>query len=156
MDCCTKPDDEGARDTCPSCNATGVRVDMITLKALLNPRGLRRGIPSTPRFCATPTCPVIYFGAGVTFAEEDLSVRVHAKHPHDDEVPVCYCFEHTPGSMREELERTAKSTAFATISAEVRARHCACEVKNPKGSCCLGDVKRIEQRLADRPEAKQP
>ena len=148
MDCCTPTENPEARETCPSCEKPGVRVEAITLKALLNASGLRRGIPAAPRFCATPTCPVVYFGVDLTFSEADLSVRVHAKHQCEDDVQVCYCFGHTPGLMREELVRTGKSTAFASISAEVRARRCACEVKNPKGSCCLGDVKRVEQRLA--------
>lgn len=147
MDCCTPTEIPGARETCPSCEKSGVRVETITLKALLNAEGLRRGIPPAPRFCATPTCPVVYFDGDVTFSEAHLSVRVHAKHQSEEDVHVCYCFGHTPGSMREELKRTGNSTVFATVSAEVRAHRCACEVKNPKGSCCLGDVKRVEQRL---------
>ena len=29
-------------------------------------------------------------------------------------------------------------------------RRCACEVKNPKGSCCLGDVTRVESAIVER------
>lgn len=32
------------------------------------------------------------------------------------------------------------------IAAEVKADHCACEVKNPKGACCLGDLVRLDTR----------
>jgi hypothetical protein len=31
------------------------------------------------------------------------------------------------------------------ITQEVKAGRCACEVKNPAGSCCLGDVARVLQ-----------
>lgn len=62
-------------------------------------------------------------------------------------MPVCYCFGHTPASIRAEIERSGKSTAFATITADVKAGHCACEVRNPKGDCCLGDVLKTERRL---------
>ncbi len=37
---------------------------------------------------------------------------------------------------------TGKSTVAERITTEVKAGHCACEVKNPSGKCCLGDVTR--------------
>jgi len=58
-------------------------------------------------------------------------------------VPVCYCFGYTPPKIREEGK-----IASQTIAAEVKAGHCACEVKNPKGVCCLGDVARVERLMA--------
>ncbi len=137
----------GAADSCPRCGSRGVAVDRITLKALLAGDALRRGIPPDPRFCATPECPTVYFdaGTGATFTESDLIEPVHAKHPDDPDVPVCYCFDVTPGAIAEEIRRSGTSSASREIAAEVKAGHCACEVRNPKGSCCLGDVARVEK-----------
>lgn len=149
--CCTPTGctTETASDVCPRCGTRGVAVDPITLKALLTAEGLRRGVPASPRFCSTASCDVVYFDAAVpvTFSERELTVRVHAKHPDDDTVPVCYCFGHTPASVRDEILRSGKSTAFKTVTADVQAGHCACEVKNPKGACCLGDIARSEKRV---------
>ena len=125
---------------CQTCGAKGLPVDAITLKALLTPAALRRGVPSDARFCPTPACAIVYFGSTGTFTENDLTVRVHAKHPNDDSVPVCYCFYYTTAEVRHEHGAASKD-----ISAEIKAGHCACEVKNPKGACCLGDVIRIER-----------
>lgn len=135
---------------CPSCGTKGNSIDPITLKALLTAEGLRRGVPPAPRFCADPSCDVVYFDNAVPiiFRENELTVPVHAKHPHDEGVPVCYCFDYTPGRIRERIERDGKSTVSESITAEVKAGHCACEVKNPKGVCCLGDVAKSERRLA--------
>ena len=72
-------------------------------------------------------------------------MTVHAKHPEDGSVPVCYCFGHTPETIRHELASTGRSSASKTVTAEVTSGHCACEVKNPKGTCCLGDVSRVER-----------
>ncbi len=132
---------------CPQCAQKASAVHPITLKALLTAQGLRRGVPPNPYFCATESCPVVYFDRGVTFNQHDLIVLVHAKHPADERVPVCYCFDHTSGSIREEIIRSGKSSAFHTIASEVKAGRCACEVRNPKGDCCLGDVLRTERRL---------
>ncbi len=41
-----------------------------------------------------------------------------------------------------EIRSTGKSTVAERITAEVKAGNCACEVKNPSGKCCLGDVTR--------------
>src|SRR5207245_379072 len=125
---------------CQTCAVKGLPVEPITLKALFTGDALRRGVPDDARFCPTPTCPIVYFGSTGTFTEGDLIVRVHAKHPQDDNVPVCYCFEYTPATIRRQ-----NGVASKDIAAEIIAGHCACEVKNPKGVCCLGDVIRVEK-----------
>ena len=131
---------------CPSCTQPGMPVDRITLKALLTGDGLRRGIPAQPRFCGTADCPIVYFDVdgGATFTEADLSVRVFAKHPNDANTPVCYCFSVNVGAMISEGARELRES----VAHEVQAQHCACEVKNPKGGCCLGDLVRLERGRA--------
>jgi Zinc binding domain len=157
VNCCDpKSTSEGASEQCPSCGSLGTRVDPITLKALLTSDALRRDIPGTPRFCATESCPVVYFDreACVTISERELTVRVHAKHPRDGRVPVCYCFDYSPSTIAQEIVRNGSSSARATIMREVQAGHCECEVRNPKGVCCLGDVTRVEQRLHELTHAE--
>ncbi len=95
-------------DTCPLCGSRGVRVEPVTLKALLVSDALRRGIPpAPPRFCATPECSVVYFDSavGATFTEADVSVPVYSKQKSAPDVPVCYCFEITRRMVRAEAER---------------------------------------------------
>lgn len=157
--CCT-PDGSSktADDTgefCPVCAVKGVRIDVITLKALLTSDGLRRGVSPNPRYCASAQCEVVYFDNDVdaVFIEADVIVPVYAKQPNNDAVPVCYCFGYTKKTIREEIDTTGVSTATASITAEVKAGRCACEVKNPKGSCCLGDVARAELGLVSMPAA---
>ena len=149
-DCCVDKADcitVSAPDTCPLCGVRGASVDRITLKALLTHEALRRGIPRHARFCSTVECATVYFdrSSDERFTEADLIVPVHAKRPRDTRVPVCYCFGTTPESIAAEIERVGESSASRMIADEVRAGHCACEVRNPKGSCCLGDVIRIEK-----------
>jgi hypothetical protein len=47
-----------------------------------------------------------------------------------------------------EIESTGASTAVDRIRRHIDAGRCACEVRNPRGACCLGDViaaiKRVE------------
>lgn len=129
---------------CPGCAEGGAAIDRVTLKALLTSDGLRRGVPAQPRYCATAKCPVVYFDVdgSVTFSEADLIVPVYAKHPNDEAMPACYCFSVTVGAM---LDSERARDLREMVAAEVKAAHCACEVKNPKGGCCLGDLVRVER-----------
>ena len=132
---------------CPMCGGIGAVVARVTLKALLTPDGLRRGVPEEPRYCGAAECPVVYFDAdaSVTFTEADLIVPVYAKHTGEASVPVCYCFGVTAGEMRD-ADRASELREM--VAAQVRAAHCACEVKNPSGRCCLGDLVRLERGAA--------
>src|SRR5690606_3948178 len=76
------------------------------------------------------------------FRTADVKVPVYQKDPGED-VPVCYCFGWTRRRIRDELAQTGKSTASATIAAHVKAGRCGCEVNNPQGACCLGNVQAV-------------
>ena len=80
------------------------------------------------------------------FHKDDLTVRVGLKET-ESPIPLCYCFGHTAESAREEIVTTRRSTVAQRIATEVQAGRCSCEVKNPSGKCCLGDVNRVIQQI---------
>lgn len=138
--CCTvKGGAHPPPDRCPGCGGVGRGVDRVTVKALLRPQGLARLSAPEHRFCAAPDCPVVYFGSGETFSREEITVAVFQKEPAGART-VCYCFAITEQDIRRQVEQTGRSTAADRIAALVKAGRCACEVKNPQGSCCLGNV----------------
>lgn len=126
--------------TCPVCGTKGKSVDTQTVKAMLDV-SLRDLASPAYRFCRTESCQVVYFGErGEVYTEDDLRERVHQKHPDAADVFVCYCFRHTPGSIQRELLLSGASTVVAQVNAGIQAGQCACEIRNPQGSCCLGNV----------------
>lgn len=135
--------DEPNFERCPACGTKGSRVGLVTMKALLTSAALRRLEGKTYRFCAGPFCDLVYFDrkAGSIFKKHDLSVRVGLKET-EDAVPICYCFGFTVADLRNDIASRGETEIPASITAEVRAGHCACEVRNPEGSCCLGNVSR--------------
>lgn len=130
---------------CPECERQGRLVRRITVQAMLRPTALMRLSAAEHGFCPTPTCGVVYFGRGETFDREEIVVPVFQKEPEGDRT-VCYCFAVTEGDIRREVAETGRSTAVERITALVKAERCACEVKNPQGGCCLGNI-----ALAERP-----
>ena len=103
------------------------------------------------RFCETRTCPVVFFSAeGAVIERAGVRVAVHQKEAGPD-VPLCYCFGYTRARLAQE-----RDAVLAFVSAEVKARRCACDVKNHTGRCCLGDLRRFLRAVPpDRPEEAQ-
>ena len=143
--CCDRPSPSTRHQACPSCGTSGRPVEAITLRSLLHAEHLFERLGGF-RFCATPTCQVVYFNEeGATFREAELRVAVWQKHD-DPTVPICYCFGWNEDRIRTEIAETGKSTALSAISAQVRAGACNCAINNPQGSCCLGNISRVVNR----------
>ena len=142
-DCCSVEPREATPSThCAACGHKGRRVDGITLKALLTPAALERREPGEYRFCATTACEVVYFGAEQRFERGDLTVPVFQKEPPGART-VCHCFDVGEEDIRQDVAAEVKPTSFERISSHVQAGRCACEVRNPQGSCCLGNIKKV-------------
>ncbi len=136
-------------EKCPKCGALGKTVKRITLGALLKP-DRRAHIPVQDEFCfcGTPTCDVSYFRPNeALFFKDDLSVSVGLKEPDNPSSLVCYCFGWTPEKIHVEIKSTGKSTVIDKIKAQVKSGNCYCEVTNPQGSCCLGNVSQVVKRV---------
>jgi hypothetical protein len=53
---------------------------------------------------------------------------------------LCHCFGFTRADLARDVAETGTSQIPARIAEQIRAGNCACELKNPAGVCCLGDV----------------
>jgi len=101
-------------------------------------------------YCKTPTCKTVYFREDTVLTQEDMCVAVGLKEGATP-ATVCYCFDWTKEKIKAELEATGKSSALEDIKAKMENPGCSCEVLNPSGGCCLGDVgkaiKALEQQM---------
>lgn len=143
-----------ARAECPISKVLSRKVQKRTLEYLLKPEKVGAIENVQYYYCTDPNCKVVYFSNTTVryFTVDDVSVKVLSKDKGDD-VNVCYCFNWTRARIKEELARTGGSTASLQIAKEVKAGNCACDVKNPKGECCLGDVNRYVDTVRN---ARQP
>lgn len=132
-------------DRCRGCGRVGVPVKDITIKHLVKPSkvGEIKDLGGF-YFCATPGCEVVYFdnGRDIYLYKGGINVRVGIKES-EDPIPVCYCFTRTKKMILDQIKNTGTSTVVEEITARVRAGECQCEIKNPSGRCCLGEVKRV-------------
>lgn len=140
-DCCEVPGAATEVGTaCPTCGHQTVAVELGTVKALLTEAAMRRVSATPHRFCGSATCPTVYFdAAGHVFGTSDIRVPVWQKEPFGRRM-ICYCFGENEADIRAEIERTGHSEAAQRVRALIAAKRCACELRNPRGTCCLGDV----------------
>lgn len=149
MDCCSNSPDACALPAavepqhCPDCGRQGKSVANLTVKSLVRDHTRVSG-QERYSFCRTPRCEVVYFGAGGIFRKPDLKVRVGLKET-EDPVPLCYCFDYARADVRRDFAEHGRTEILDRIKAEVQAGFCACEVKNPAGTCCLGEITRAIQ-----------
>jgi hypothetical protein len=142
---------------CPADGARSKQIDLLTVKSLV--RWLPLELPDTQYyFCDSSDCEVVYFplhSQAPVFRRSDLSVRVGVKEVAGP-IMICYCFGFTRQDIWGEIRSTGKSTVANRIAAEVEAGRCACELKNPSGKCCLGDVTRIVKDGLSQKESRIP
>ena len=151
--CCAPPEHAKHSNTdgaCPGCGRRGRPVGLDTVQSQVA-ISLRELAQTPYQFCATPDCAVVYYAAAVVssahapargvITRDQLRERVLQKESAPD-VLVCYCFGYSLGAIQQgdQAERTA---ILADIVAGTRQGQCACTLRNPQGSCCLGNVRRL-------------
>jgi hypothetical protein len=134
---------------CPVCHQKGKPVEGQTVKSMLSIT-LRNVQNTEYLFCGTATCPVVYFSADgtQTFSREQVRERAYQKEPEADDVWICYCFRHTAGEVRRASVDESQSI-LEDINTGIQAGQCACDLRNPQGSCCLGNVRALIKASAD-------
>ncbi|MBI2264011.1 MAG: hypothetical protein HYU64_02370 [Armatimonadetes bacterium] len=58
---------------------------------------------------------------------------------------ICYCFGYTAKDIEQDAAVNGKSTIFDLILSKKKTSGCWCADKNPKGICCLADVRKVAE-----------
>lgn len=132
---------------CPVCGHLAKPVQGQTVKALLSV-SLRTLRDVEYMFCREPSCSVVYFSADreQTITIDQVREHVYQKEPHNPDVFVCYCFQHTVGVLNK-ASPEERMAIIDDINTGIHVDQCACDLRNPQGSCCLGNVRAIVKQL---------
>lgn len=147
--CCGSGDETiiRTRPTCPQCGTKGSPVEVLTAKAMLTEIALRRLVAAPLYFCDEPACSAVYFTMDrAVYTSTDVRVAVWQKEPAGAR-RICYCFDENESAMARELVETGRCDAVRRVRDQIAADRCACEVRNPRGTCCLGDLMKAVARI---------
>ncbi len=151
MDCCgskIKTAINAPQTACGGCGETGRAVSRQTVAHHVKSAKLSCVNTDEYKFCASPKCAVVYYApSGETFTIGDVRESVTAK-TEGDERPLCYCFGFTEGFARREISQTGASSVPAQVSQFIKEKLCSCEIRNPSGVCCLGEIYKTVKRLS--------
>jgi hypothetical protein len=139
--CCCESTDQPI-DVCPGCEKPVVSIE--TIKAMVD-IPLWNITPGDQFFYdADEDSEMVYLStqSGMIINESELREKVFAKNPDDDDCYVCYCFKIKIGDLRQATIEE-RQTIFERLKAASNKNQCSCKTRNPKGSCCIGDVKAL-------------
>ncbi len=147
-DCCS---DVKSKSSCPLCNELKQVVTVQTLKHWLAASLIPIVGEGPFYFCDTKDCEAVYFSGdhSILYAKEQIRDRIAFKETSGP-ATICYCFGVSKEMILEEILETGKSTFSTWIGKEVRQGNCACDVRNPAGRCCMGEVKKVESGFLKR------
>jgi hypothetical protein len=133
---------------CPTNGKLGKRVDSLIVKSMLS-ASLMNVENVQYYFCREADCPTVYYSidGSQIFTESELRERVYQKHPDDERVLICYCFNHTLASIHKEIKEIGQSSIITTINKGIHLGKCACDIRNPQGDCCLGNVSKFVKNI---------
>jgi hypothetical protein len=143
VDCCTSTT---SGLSCPVSHTPTMPVGMVTVRQ----HAILTELPETNfGFCEAARCPIVYAGADGTLIDKaQVRTRVGVKET-EAPIPVCYCFEFTAAQITDDLRQHGRSTIRDYIQKQVRLGQCQCEMTNPSGRCCLGNVGRVLRSVAE-------
>jgi len=62
---------------------------------------------------------------------------------------LCYCFGHSPESLKAEWVATGRLDSVEAIRTALKEGRCRCAELNPSGTCCLGDVVKAARMIRE-------
>ena len=60
---------------------------------------------------------------------------------------ICDCFEYSVDDINHDFLKNGKSTIMERIQMEKKFGNCRCETKSPTAKWCLGDIRRVVDKL---------
>ncbi|MBL7960395.1 hypothetical protein JNL27_09170 [bacterium] len=150
------PEENLRTNLCKECGKQAKAIQRVTIYHMLKRPFMHEIQDTTYFYCETMNCDVVYFSneTGQYFFQDQIRVPVGSKQG-GHEKQLCYCFDYTMKNIEDEIENKGNSSAADDITAKVQAKLCACEIKNPAGRCCLGQVRAaVKEALVKHSEVK--
>jgi len=137
-------------DFCPICDETAKKVPQSAVDNFVKDEIKERlGSLNNFYFCKTPSCSVVYFKNDFTIKDNEVKQSIGIKN-NATPATLCYCFDWTKEKIKEQINETGQTSALEDIQLKMNTIGCKCEINNPKGKCCLQDIKNSIKELTKK------
>lgn len=144
--CCSVPQVEKiSTDTkCPTCDQEGKQVELLTIRSMTRRDFPHYGELTKGFLCLNPDDSTVYYfsNLGFTISQSDVVTDIGFK-TNSNTKTICYCFRHTKQEIIDDYLINNESNIEMDVRKKVKEKLCTCEVSNPKGKCCLGDIRTV-------------
>lgn len=151
-DCCriSPGDTLSDRSICTACGQKGKPVSALTIRSLTRRHWPHYAEITDGYFCTNPNDSTVYYfpTLDLTVDKEHVVDRVGIKET-EEPIYVCYCFRHTKQGIESDFMEHSRSMIEENVREKVSGKLCSCEVTNPSGQCCLGDIRKTYKRLEE-------
>lgn len=145
-DCCSVShiETKSTEIKCPSCDQKGKQVDLTTIRSMTRRNFPHYGELTQGLLCLNPDDLTVYYFSNLDFTvyQDDVVTDIGFK-TNAITKTVCYCFRHTKHDIIDDYLKHGKSKIENDVRQKVKDKQCTCEVSNPKGKCCLGDIRTV-------------
>ncbi len=124
---------------CINCGEKAKSVDIKTVRLHLKKPWETEFQDEKFFYCKTQSCDIVYFGNKDSRINKDKLRRTIGVKDSTDNRQLCYCFNVTLNDILDEKEKGQEGDIKTYVTEQSRAGHCACEINNPAGRCCLVD-----------------
>lgn len=149
-DCCSLPDTEVQKGSsvCPICGKKGKPVKAQTIRSLTKRDWENYHLIVDGFYCTNPGDSTVYYFSTMdaVVKKDDVVDRIGIKET-EEPIFVCYCFRHTKSKIISDFNIHGYSTIEKEVRQKVKDKLCSCEVTNPSGRCCLGDIRKTYKNL---------
>ena len=127
---------------CPFCHQKSNIVPSSAVNHFIRD-DLKKNISSLEgfRFCDNKICQVVYFKKDITIKQSQIKYSIGIKEGSKP-ATICFCFNWTKEKIKKQIDECQNSTALIEIKKNMNNGLCNCEVNNPRGKCCMKDIKK--------------
>lgn len=126
----------------------------LTIRALTRRSWIGYSEIGDGHLCTHPQDSVVYYFADcATIHKSDVVDRIGIKES-EEPIFVCYCFRHSKSEIEQDFLLHGESTIEADVRRKVAEESCWCEVANPAGRCCLGEIRTVVKASRQKAEVE--
>lgn len=119
---------------CSQCQTKGKKISLESMNNHVDDISFLRD-EFDYHICKNSDCEVVYFNIVSQFTLTQLNKEIGYKRASSENANICYCYNIKKSQLNVHT--------IDFIKSKMEEYPCACDIRNPYGSCCQSDIKKL-------------